>query len=312
MGKLHLSDDLGGMATTEFAPPKGLEPWEGAVLLTERVDDGTVEAWLSGLAGHEAVELGEQDDKLTIASGAKRDSLSDTDAALLAQIQGGKSVYVTGTYDPAFAAAWGQVAAMQRERIAASGWWKHLGPGEKVSVGRGGSPFKLIVFAAFAFLWFGSGLGAVLGLLRSWPLALIVGLAFPAAVAFFLYRVMLPARSAQGSALALRTESFRRFLHASEGQHVEWAWSKGLLREYSGWAVALGEADAWSTALASANVPAPARASMGPIIVAGRRSSINASRTRPSPSGSSGGGRSGGFRGGRVGGGGGGGSRGSW
>jgi uncharacterized membrane protein len=122
------------------------------------------------------------------------------------------------------------------------------------------------------------------------------------------YSRMLPARSAQGSALALQAESFRRFLHASEGKHVEWAWSNGLLREYSGWAVALGEADAWTRALAAANVPAPARASMGPIIVAGHRSSITASHTKPSSSGSG----SGGFSGGSVGGGGGGGSRGSW
>ena len=44
-----------------------------------------------------------------------------------------------------------------------------------------------------------------------------------------------------GSALALRTESFRRFLAASEGRHVQWAWEHGLLREYSAWAVALGD-----------------------------------------------------------------------
>jgi hypothetical protein len=189
---------------------------------------------------------------------------------------------VTGTYDPSFASAWGKVVTMQRERIAAAGWWKHLGPGEKVSIGGGdGSSFKVVVGIVFVLIWFGNGLLASLGFLRSWPLALAVGLVFPATVAYLVYRVMLPARSAQGSALALRTESFRRFLHASEAQHVEWAWRNGLLREYSGWAVALGEADAWSDALSKANVPAPARTT-GPLIVAGRRSSINASRTQPS------------------------------
>ena len=50
----------------------------------------------------------------------------------------------------------------------------------------------------------------------------------------------LPSRTATGSALALRSESFRRFLAASEGKHVEWAWQQGLVREYSAWAVALG------------------------------------------------------------------------
>ncbi len=304
--------DLADLATIEFAPPRGLEPWEGAVLLRERIDDSTVEAWLSGLAAREVIEFGEQAGKLTIGAGPKRSDASEHDSALVAQLQGGKDPYVTGTYDPAFAAAWGAVAAMQRDRISAAGWWKHLGPGEKVSVRRGdGSPFKVVVGIVFVLVWFGNGLLASLGFLRSWPLALAVGLVFPATVAYLVYRVMLPARSAQGTALALRTESFRRFLHASEAQHVEWAWRNGLLREYSGWAVALGEAEAWSDALSKANVPAPAR-SMGPLVVAGRRSSINASRTRPSSSGSGSGSRGGGSRGGRVGGGGGGRSRGSW
>jgi uncharacterized membrane protein len=146
-------------------------------------------------------------------------------------------------------------------------------------------------------------------------MAVAVGLLFPAIVAVVMYRALLPSRSAQGSALALRSESFRRFLHASEGRHVEWAWSKGLLREYSAWAVALGEADAWSKALAAANVPAAAAAASGPIILHQHGSSIRDTRTAPSSSssgGSSFGGGGGGFGGGGVGGGGGGGSSGSW
>ncbi len=150
---------------------------------------------------------------------------------------------------------------MQKQRIASSGWWKHLPPGGGLGgSGRpGGAPFGLIAFAALAVIWFGSAVTAFFGVFSSWPAALLLGLLFPSIVAYFVYRVLLPARSAQGSALTLRTESFRRFLHASESRHVEWAWEHGLLREYSGWAVALGEADAWSDALARSNVPAPAR-----------------------------------------------------
>ena len=157
---------------------------------------------------------------------------------------------------------------------------------------------------------FGSGSIALLGALGPWPLSLLVGVGFPAIVAFFVYRVLLPARSAHGSALALRSESFRRFLHASEARHVEWAWTHGLLREYSAWAVALGEADAWSRALERANVPEPARAAAVPIAVHTFGSSLTSSHTAPSSSSSGGGG---GFSGGGgVGGGGGGGSSGSW
>jgi uncharacterized membrane protein len=226
----------------------------------------------------------------------------------------GNDPYVTGSYDPVFAKAWTKIAEMQRQRIADSGWWKQLPPGAGLTGRAGGSrsASALIAIGVLFLIFAGSGVITLLGAFASWPAALLLGLLFPAIVAYFMYRVLLPARSAQGSALALRTESFRRFLHASEAKHVEWAWEHDLLREYSGWAVALGEADAWSAALERANVPEPARASAMPaLLVARSSSSLASSRTAPSSSGSSGG-SSGGFSGGSVGGGGGGGSRGSW
>lgn len=304
---LVTDDELARMATIEFAPPKGLQPWEAAVLLQERLDDSAVEAWLSGLAGREAIEISEDGNKLRIASGPKRGSLGAPDAALLAGILAVGDPYTTGTYDPRFAAAWKEIGTMQQQRIAASGWWKSGGPGQR-SVRTGSLVPIAVFFAIVGVLFFGST-GAVRDLLRYPPVALAAAVAVPALMARAVYGALLPARSAHGSALALQVESFRRFLHASEAKHVEWAWEHGLLREYSGWAVALGEADAWNDAMARANVPEPARRTMTPIILAHHRSSVIASHTKPSSSSSSGGG---GFSGGSVGGGGGGGSRGSW
>ena len=40
---LVADDKLDDLATIEFVPPKGLQPWEGAVLLDEKLDDGTVQ-----------------------------------------------------------------------------------------------------------------------------------------------------------------------------------------------------------------------------------------------------------------------------
>lgn len=301
-------DEMGDLATIEFVPPKGLAPWEAAVLLRERVDDDTVEAWLSGLVGREALAIEESDKHLELSSGPRRDELPEPDAGLLRRILALGDPYTTGTYDPKFASAWKAIQRSQAERIAATGWWKHLPPGAGLGVRTSGSPFGLIMIAIFVLVWAGSGVTALLGAFSGWWLAIAIGLGFPALVAYFVYRALLPVRSAHGSALALRTESFRRFLHASEARHVEWAWSNGLLREYSAWAVALGEADAWSRALERANVPAPARVAAGPIAVHTMGSSINSSRTAPSSSGSGGGGGGGGG----VGGGGGGGSSGSW
>lgn len=308
-------DDLGDFATIEFVPPKGIDPWEAKVLLTERVDDGAVEAWLSGLAGRDAIEISESDGNLVIASGPKRGELDAVDAALLDRILSIDDPYTAGKYNSKFASAWNAIHQAQADRIDHSAWWIHQSPGAGFGFRTSGAPFGFLVFAFMGIVWFGSALGSVVGLFRSWPLAVAIGLFLPALVAYLMYRVMLPARSAQGSALALRTESFRRFLHASEGRHVEWAWEHGLLREYSGWAVALGEADAWSNALENANVPAPARASTMPLYLPLYAASIHQSRVQPQKSGGGSGGfggGGGGFGGGGVGGGGGGGSSGSW
>ena len=307
--RLVPDDEMADLATIEFVPPKGIEPWEAAVLLTEDLGDDMVEAWISGMVAEEAIEISESGDELVIASGPKRNAVATADAALLDGILDIADPYTTGKYDPKFARAWGSIHHAQADRIAASGWWKHLPPGTGFKPKSSGSPFGLIMLGIFVLIWSGSAASAFFGAFRALFPALALGLLLPAVVAFFVYRALLPARSAQGSALALRAESFRRFLHASEGKHVEWAWSQGLLREYSAWAVALGEADAWSNALERANVPAPALAAAGPIIVHRHGSAMRGSRTAPSSSGSGGGGFSGG---GGVGGGGGGGSSGSW
>ena len=98
-----------------------------------------------------------------------------------------------------------------------------------------------------------------------------------------MYHSLLPARSAAGSALALRTESFRRFLAASEGRHVEWAWKQGLLREYSAWAVALGAADTWQRAMSASSVP-PAEVTTGPLLLWSMGPRFHAGFTPPSSS----------------------------
>lgn len=306
--RLVPDDEMDELVTIEFVPPKGIEPWEGAVLLTEQIDDDTVEAWISGLVAKEAIEISESGDELVIASGPNRSGLEAADAKLLDKILAIGDPYTTGKYDAKFAAAWKAVLSAQKHRIAQSGWWKQMSPGSGFRPQTGVSPAGLVMLAVFTMILFGSTLAALLGGFRSLLPALLLGLLLPMIVAYFVYRALLPARSAQGSALALRAESFRRFLHASEGQHVEWAWSQGLLREYSAWAVALGEADAWSKALERANVPAPALAAAGPIIVHRHGSAMRDTRTAPSSSGGSGGFSSGGG----VGGGGGGGSSGSW
>jgi hypothetical protein len=135
----------------------------------------------------------------------------------------------------------------------------------------------------------------------------IGGVIFGAGLAAALRGWELRVRTPAGSAAWLRVESFRRFLAGSEAYHAEEAARRGVLREYTAWAVALGEIDRWSRAVrASTAIPADAGLSYAYLAPALMMSTMSAS-TAPS---SSGGGGS--FGGGSIGGGAGGGSVGSW
>ena len=73
----------------------------------------------------------------------------------------------------------------------------------------------------------------------------ITGLSLP----FVTHRWELLVRSPKGSGLWLQIEGFRRFLQTSEQRHVEEASKRGVLRQYTAWAVALGEIEHWKKAI---------------------------------------------------------------
>ncbi|HEX4983092.1 MAG TPA: hypothetical protein VFV63_15395 [Ilumatobacteraceae bacterium] len=310
--RLVADDEMDELATIEFVPPKGIEPWQGAVLLTERIDDATVGAWFSGLAARDGITLDKEGHDLVLGSGPKRSELDPATAVHIDKILDGRDRIELGTYDKKFATAWADVRKDQAASILASGWWRRLPPGATAQLANARAVGMLVAVIVLVVFGAGSFITALLGLFDSTALAVAFGAVVPAIFAYFLYRQLLRVRSATGSALALRTESFRRFLEASEGQHVDWAWKQGLLREYSAWAVALGAAGAWSKALNRSHVPPEEAAALShPMLIYSMGSSISSSYTAPSSSGSgsSGGGS---FSGGSVGGGGGGGSSGSW
>ena len=308
--RMVADDKMDELATIEFVPPKGIEPWQGAVLLNERVDRSTVGSWISGLVAKDVITLTKQDTGLVIGRGPHIDRVDGKTRKLVDQLLDHQDELALGTYNASFGKAWDEIWAQERESIADSGWWKRLPPG---SMSKGGSAGSYLVLVIVLFVFFGAGslLTALLGVIRSPIAALIFAVVVPFIFAHFVYGVMLPARTATGSALTLRAESFRRFLAASEGKHVDWAWKQGLLREYSAWAVALGAADAWGRALANSNVPAPEMNLASPLWVYSMGSSFASTSSAPAPSGGSGSSFSG-FSGGSVGGGGGGGSSGSW
>jgi uncharacterized membrane protein YgcG len=308
--RLVPDDRMDELATTEFVPPTGVDPWLGNVLLTERFSNDAIGAWFAGHAADEVLAVSDDDSVVQLRRGPRFASAPPEDRATLEALFANGPTVTLGKYSPTFAKAWRAVGERQRGAVDAAGYWKRPLHGAS-SAGFGSAVSFAIFVVIFLGVFVAQGALRAVSLLDSPAAAVAIGILAPLVAAFAVYRKLLPARTATGSALALRTESFRRFLAASEARHVEWAWSKGLLREYSAWAVALGTAETWEAAMNASTVPPSELHSMAPLLLYHHNAALTSTRVAPSSSGSSGS-SIGGFSGGSVGGGGGGGSSGSW
>ena len=295
-GAIRVDDTrLAEWTTTEFAPPKGITAWQGGVLVTEDAGKDQQVAWLLGAAIDGYIDLDDSDPKAIVI----RDKPHPVDATtgLLDVAFAGRDQIELGSYDSAFSAMWKSLSSLQKNWFRASGF-ADFAAERRVGIARllgalgvVAADALILVSAYFTYAHglpgvIGIGLGALLGgvsialLVRSWEL-----------------HVRTPA----GSAMWLRVASFRRFLHESEAEHVRQAAERGVLREYTAWAVALDEVDHWRAVVSEAGLP-PTTTGLSMALVAGSlASTVSATSTAPSSSG-----------GGGVGGGGGGGGGGSW
>jgi len=294
------ADKLASLATIEFVPPSELTPAQGGVVLAEAVRGEHRVAWLIGAAIDGYVELEGDGSDLTLLRLPRRDGST---AYTMDTAFAGRERLRLGTYDERFARAWdavgGELAAWQRS----CGLWDPAGEHRRILVRVVGCVVALagLVIAgaggAAANRWGAAWLALVVfG-------ALLAGAGLAAAVRAWELRV----RTAAGSGLWLRVESFRRFLAGSEAHHADEAAKRGVLREYTAWAVAVGEIDRWSRVVAASGAardPAGHYAAIAPSLYTAT------SATSTEPSSSNGGGGGGG--GGSVGGGAGGGGGGSW
>ncbi|HEY2997168.1 MAG TPA: DUF2207 domain-containing protein [Acidimicrobiales bacterium] len=295
--------ELAAMATTDFAPPPGVTPPQGGIVLAEEVRPEHKVAWLVQAAVDGAVDLHEEAGTVTVT---RTGPGSPEQAAILDQALPGGQIEL-GTYDRSFGKAWSQLGAQLMLWQATSGLWDPRGDTRRLLARIVG------VLAALAGGIATVGLAAVAG---RWGPPWLAGVAIGALVAAGGLAAALTAwelrvRTPAGSGLWLRVESFRRFLAGSEAYHAEEAAKRGVLREYTAWALALGEFDRWSRAVQASTI-IPADAGLGYVYLAPLLFySTSATATAPSSSGGGGFG-GGGFGGGSVGGGAGGGGGGSW
>jgi hypothetical protein len=293
--------ELASMATIEFAPPAGVKPAHGGIVLREEVRPEHKVAWLIQAAIDGAIDLTDRDHTTTITRTGPGDQEEEM---VLGMAFGGRPEVELGGYDSAFASAWNYLGSTLSGWRDSSGLWDRGSQTRRVTAMVLGGLLAVLGGVAAA------GGGALANRYGSQylPLAAVGGALFGAGLAAVLGAWELPVRTTAGAGLFLRVESFRRFLAESEAYHAEEAAKRGVLREYTAWAVALDEIDRWSRAVTASSV-IPEAAGLGYVYMAPL---LMASTMTASTAPRSSGGGGGGFGGGGIGGGAGGGGGGSW
>jgi Predicted membrane protein (DUF2207) len=291
--------ELAEMATTEFAPPPGISPSHGGIVLREEVRQEHKVAWLVQLAIEGVIDI--DDDSIRYVGAA---TASPDEQRVVDLIFAREGEIRLGTYDSDFASGWSELSRGLEAWRESSGLWDRRGDQRRTAA-------RVLGIVAVVVGLAGAVLGGVAatrvgapGLVATLAGGVLAGAGLAAALGAWELHVRTPL----GSALWLRIESFRRFLAGSEAYHAEEAAKRGVLREYTAWALALGEIDRWSNAVAAAAIPPDVAgvsyAYIGPMLM------LSTISTAAAPSSSGGGGGS--FGGGGVGGGAGGGGGGSW
>ncbi|MEQ8840358.1 MAG: DUF2207 domain-containing protein [Acidimicrobiales bacterium] len=296
-------DELQSMTTIEFEPPRDLSAAMGGVIHLERVHDDHKTAWLLEAAIREEIVLDSDDDDPSISRGTAEPNHAV--GQILDSMFGGDSVISLEKYNPSFAGGWTTLGSELDKWRESSGLWDERGRRRRVQSILVGI---LALVAGTAMVAIGSAMSNRTG--EAWyPLIAVGGAVTGLGVAGLVRSWELRVRTAEGSGAWIRIESFRRFLHDSEAEHVERAADMGLLRQYTAWAVALGEVDRWEKAVeAAAAVPGSSISGYHDMhFVAAAPAIAHAVSTASTAPSSSGGGGGGG-----AGGGGGGGGGGSW
>jgi uncharacterized membrane protein YgcG len=319
---------IGASVTPRGEPPQGISPAHAGILLTDRVRQEHLAAWLlTAAARGELTISGTKKPVLHQAGeGPVGDAADPLTAEVLRAVFARRPRVPLGQYNKAFATAWKLLRQRLEEwrRTGGDGLWEPFGERRRRIARWGGA-----VAAVAGTVVVGIAATDVAEPGAGWRTPLAVGAALAGAGLAALVRAReLRARTVRGSRLWCQAEGYRRHL-AGLGRHGGHGWEKRDEDEITAWAVALGEAEGWTAAAAAANARAsrtgartvipgddsafrPQLATYLPLAAVSAATQPSSSGGSGSSSDSSSGGYSGGGDSGGVGGGDGGGGGGSW
>lgn len=279
-------------------PPDGLTPAQGGVLLEDRVTDDHRAAWLAEQVSEGHLVL---DDRhgLVLRRGEQWDAAPE----LLRSIFADRDNVALTSYDAQFAEGWQRIGDRLETWRASCGLWDMSAEFRaKVILMTAVVPgvIAAVVVAILIITTLTSSLPLAVGA------AVVAGVFIGAGLSAILHKRAWTARTSAGVSLLRQVAAFRRFL--SEQEAIPAAAERGMLAQYSAWAVALGRCAAWSDALPTSALPSDIGRQAARITSPSFPAAMAAASQAPS----SGGGFSGGGGGGGGGGGAGGGGGGSW
>jgi len=294
--------DLRDLATIEFVPPKGVSAWQGGIIHRESLTHRHKVAWLLEQAMNGRIDISGSDDDLTLTLLGESNTDTAFDSGRLQRMFDGRDAIHLGTHDRQFAAEWTQLERDMKNWYRQSNLWDQRGERRRRNTFRLGCLPIVVGLAAVIITSVLAATSGALWLVLLGVSGIVAGIGGGMVIRSWELRVRTP----QNSGLWILLESFRRFLHQSDGPHVESAAKAGRLIEYTAWAVALGEANSWLLAVNSPETFSGTPTEQAEVsMFASNLSKATATASSSSSSSSSGGGTS-------VGSGGGGGGGGSW
>ena len=123
--------ELQRMSTIEFAPPAGVSPAHGGIILSETVLQQHKVAWLIQAAIDGAIELDDTNGtRITRLPGTP--ATPDQEAVLGAMFASGATIEL-GSYDRSFANGWGALGSRLSAWRASSGLWNPRGDSRRIT-----------------------------------------------------------------------------------------------------------------------------------------------------------------------------------
>jgi hypothetical protein len=113
------------MATVEFAAPKGIQPWEGKVILNEHLGSDLQSTWVSSLIGAGVISIDKNGQAVDIELLESREELSEFDRRLIDILMpgGATSRRVYKKFTESFATTWKEIREALIRDIKEKNWW---------------------------------------------------------------------------------------------------------------------------------------------------------------------------------------------